>query len=267
VDSLIKAGNSEYAEILCKEIEYTTTNINFFYYSKIYRIEINKRKNNHKKVLEILNEFDLNEINDSLKKYAYFNWIFSYYLLDKIDIAEIKIKELLYSNLNIQIKDMYWLISLVYFDNKDFSSSKKYLNEYLDFLKVKHEDRVLIILKNKADSLFSNLTKLKFKNPQKAEKLSVFFPGLGLIYSKNYKEGITSFLLMGIIAGATATGIYFKYYFTSTVIGSALLGKFHAGIVRRSAFSANKYNYMKFKPYKEFYKDKIILNLLTLKSQ
>jgi hypothetical protein len=123
----------------------------------------------------------------------------------------------------------------------------------------------LRLLKNEKiiDSLYSIKTTPKLKYVKKAIKLSSLLPGLGQCYTKNYLEGLGSFLAAVTSVGIMVTGIVYQYYFTGIVTGNLLLGKFYLGGIKRTEFLANRYNYRISKTFNNKLKEQ--LNPIFLK--
>jgi tetratricopeptide (TPR) repeat protein len=78
---------------------------------------------------------------------------------------------------------------LVYFLTEEYKSSKRYF--LLTVCDTCYQ------AKNEIDSILSK--KIRFSNAETAIVLSSVMPGLGQIYSGNYKQALNSFVLLGII--------------------------------------------------------------------
>jgi TM2 domain-containing membrane protein YozV len=81
----------------------------------------------------------------------------------------------------------------------------------------------------------------EYKSPLKAALLSSFIPGLGKIYTENYTDGITAFLLNGLL-GFLAYDNFNADHPIRGAIFSAAAAIFYGGNIYGSASSAKIYN-------------------------
>lgn len=92
-------------------------------------------------------------------------------------------------------------LGLIEFNLKNFERSKGHFSKAESLLDVSLDD----------EAIFKETQRINRKNKIKAIIMSGFLPGLGQVYSKHYKEGLNSFLLVGTI------GVV--YYYTMINIG------------------------------------------------
>ena len=84
---------------------------------------------------------------------------------------------------------------------------------------------------------------LKYKKPGVAALFSIVIPGSGKVYTKNWKDAVMSFVMVGVNTWQAYRG--FNKYGSGSVYGWAfigLAGAFYIGNVYGSAKSAKKYN-------------------------
>lgn len=207
----------------------------------------NEMKDYHA-AIDILEKTNLVEASDSSIYKVKFQLALIYYLDNDLPNAKTTIEQLTYL-----IKDSliayrsYLLKTIILNDLYQWSDARITLQKYnmvFTTNSFEKENNKLLI-----DSLYNSKNFPKLKNPDKAATMSTFLPGLGQAYSKNYLEGVTSFISVVTAAGLMVTGIYFQYYFSSLIVGNLLISKFHQGGVNRAEFLVNKYNYKKSLPY------------------
>jgi hypothetical protein len=84
---------------------------------------------------------------------------------------------------------------------------------------------------------------LNYKKPGLAALMSTIIPGSGKVYTKNWKDGLISFMLVGLNSWQAYRG--FNKYGQSSVYGwvfAGLAGGFYIGNIFGSHKSAKKYN-------------------------
>jgi len=81
----------------------------------------------------------------------------------------------------------------------------------------------------------------KKKSPAAAALLSALIPGAGKIYTGNYGDGVTAFLVTGLFAYLTVENVYHGHPFRTWLFGS-LAAFFNAGNIYGSFISARNYN-------------------------
>lgn len=97
-----------------------------------------------------------------------------------------------------------FLLGITQFAEFNFSESRLAFKEAL-----KEDD---IAGKNRIDSLFIVLSKIKHPNPKTAKTLSIIFPGAGQFYAGDIKNGINSLLLAGsFLALGINTAIQYSF--------------------------------------------------------
>ena len=92
------------------------------------------------------------------------------------------------------------------------------------------------------DSIFSDADKLDFKSPIRARVLSLFVPGLGQIYSKDYKNGFNSLIINSITSYFLLNSIINKNYFESLIIYFTAFERYYQGSRSNAELIANNYN-------------------------
>ncbi len=103
-----------------------------------------------------------------------------------------------------------------------------------------------------ARSMLSEHESLPRKSGVLAGILSAILPGSGYIYTGNFKDGITAFLINGLAAAGVATGVYQENYAVSGIVGGVGL-PFYFGNIRGSVNAARKWN----AAVKEKHRDKV----------
>jgi len=92
------------------------------------------------------------------------------------------------------------------------------------------------------DSIFINSNKLDIKSPQRARLFSLFIPGLGQIYSKDYKNGMNSLILNSLTSYFLFNSIIDKKYWDALIIYYTPFERYYWGSSRNAELIANNYN-------------------------
>lgn len=108
------------------------------------------------------------------------------------------------------------------------------MNEYLKAFKDE-------AIKNQMKSFYLDVKNPGYKSMTKAALLSTFIPGLGKIYTEDYTDGITAFLLTGLL-GFIAYDNFSADHPVRGSIFSAAAAFFYGGSIYGSASSAQIYN-------------------------
>ena len=114
-------------------------------------------------------------------------------------------------------------------------------------------DSILQSLKD----LYSSENLPRFRDIERAERLSGFFPGLGQCYSGYCLEGLASFATHLALAGTTAYAVYKAYYLSAYFGGVSMFMRFYFGSVPRTSYLAKKRNYLLQKQFSD--KSKLLL--------
>ncbi len=115
---------------------------------------------------------------------------------------------------------------------------KKYLPDSLELFYYFNQDSVI---SNKVHQLYMGKYYPEYKSSLTAALLSSVVPGLGKIYTKNYSDGVTSFLLTGLFAYLAYDNFKAEHN-TRAWIFAGLGSLFYAGNIYGSAASAVIYN-------------------------
>ena len=97
------------------------------------------------------------------------------------------------------------------------------------------------LVSKKVHELYFDKYYPKYKSPVTAGLLSSLVPGLGKIYTKNYSDGVTAFLVTGLLAYLSYDN-FMAEHTTRAWIFTGLGGLFYAGNIYGAAASANIYN-------------------------
>jgi hypothetical protein len=222
-----------------------------------------KLAKNYSAGINHLNTINLDGAADSLIYKVKYQCALMSYLNNDLTEAEAFLQQL-----NYLVKDSSYIANstllnvVVLNEQYKWQEAKGKLNA-LNKMDSLNSNKVFLHKKQIIDSIYNTKLIPKLKSVEKASKMSTFFPGLGQCYTKNYGEGISSFLAITLTAGAMVVGIIYQYYFTSIFTGNLLIGKFYLGGIKRAEFLTEKYNYKKSKKYNTFLKDQIKQNLIN----
>ena len=219
--------------------------------AKLSAAHANKILKQYDNAISILNTISLNDIHDSLIYQVKYQCALINYL--KNDFSQVE----------VYLNQLNYLVSDSNYTSKSLMLQALNLNEQYKWEEAKGKLLILNYRLHKNDSvLYKRVRKEidgmyainllpKLKSASKAIKMSSIIPGLGQCYSKNYGEGIASFISVTSSVGIMAAGIVFQFYFTGIATGNMLLGKFYLGGIKRSEFLVEKYNYTTAKSFNQ----------------
>ena len=130
----------------------------------------------------------------------------------------------------IQKESFYWL-GLGYLYSHKWADAKNNMKKYYGISYYQY-----------IDSLFSNSDKLDIKSPKRARLFSLFVPGLGQIYSKDYKNGINSLILNSLTSYLFINSIIDKNYLDALIIYYTPFERYYKGSRSNAESIAKKYN-------------------------
>lgn len=250
-DSLYHAQQFYRAAIAYQKLEFFSSTETAKVNARLRAADSYKWNGQYQEGIATLQVINLSDAADSLVFKVKHQSALMSYLLNDLSQASAFIEQL-----NYLVKDSAYtydamlLHALILNDQYKWNEAKeklKQLNKHI------YTNNQLVYNRNikVIDSLYATTLQPRLKDPDKAARLSTFLPGAGQFYTKNYGEGIFSFMSLAVTAGVMVVGVVYQYYFTSIFVGNLLIAKFYQGGVKRSEFLANKYNYKKAKIYNE----------------
>lgn len=250
-DSLFSAGDYFEASVYYQKLDFFLTSEHGKIQAKLSAAYANKILKQYDNVISILNTISLNDVHDSLIYQVKYQCALINYL--KNDFLQVE----------VYLNQLNYLVSDSNYTSKSLMLQALNLNEQYKWEEAKGKLLILNYRLHKNDSVLYNRVRKeidgmyainllpKLKSASKAMKMSSIIPGLGQCYSKNYGEGIASFISVTSSVGIMAAGIVFQFYFTGIATGNMLLGKFYLGGIKRSEFLVEKYNYTTAKSFNQ----------------
>ncbi len=188
----------------------------------------------------------LDELNDSAKYNILYQSALCYYLSENFPEA---LSQFLYMsnyvNDSVLIAKSIPLYALVLNESMQWEEAHNMLDNYLCALPETQKNGVA----NRIDSIYSTKTQPKLKDPERAETLNTFLPGLGYIYAGYIGEGIVNTGAQLFFLGLTGVGIVYKYYISAALGGFQIFSRFYKGGLSRTPFLVEKRNYLLKKKY------------------
>lgn len=190
----------------------------------------------------------LDELNDSAKYNILYQSALCYYLSENFPEA---LSQFLYMSNYVSdsalIAKSIPLYALVLNETIQWEEAHNMLDNYLCAFPEMQKNGTA----NRVDSIYSNKTQPKLKDPGKAETLNTFLPGLGYIYAGYIGEGIVNTGAQLFFLGLTGVGIYYKYYISAALGGFQIFSRFYKGGLSRTPFLVEKRNYLLKKKYNQ----------------
>lgn len=168
---------------------------------------------------------------DSLKAKLYYESVLNSFLIAKYDLSLNKIQEMHYylPDVSLPMIDLLEILNL---------NNQQNLNDAEGKFK-------LFISKYQLSNQFDIYQKKKFRklrNPEKAETISHFLPGIGQWYAGYPMRGITSGLIQTGLLAFTAYSFLNGYYFGGAFTGVSLFYMFNNGGARHALYLVEKKN-------------------------
>ena len=101
------------------------------------------------------------------------------------------------------------------------------------------------ISREEAVALFEKyeaMNHIKLKDPEKADNLSRFLPGVGQMYAGKFWRGLTSSVIQAGLLSFAGYSFLNGFYFSGSLTGVSLFYVFYMGGARHAAYLAEKYN-------------------------
>ena len=183
----------------------------------------------------------INDQSNAYKKFSSIKRTSSFYEQSKIEM----LKSLYLQN----IDSSYFLYSDILIHSQSPFSNNAYRLKNTSLLLIKNDlpekENFLIPFENEEKNNLSNFYHLKNNPPYKSEAwsgiLSAIIPGAGKIYTKEYGDGITAFILTGLFAYLAYTNFEHNHP-TRAWIFTAIGAGFYAGNIYGSVASAQIFN-------------------------
>jgi hypothetical protein len=250
-DSLFIVGDYFEASVYYQKLDFFLTGEHGKNQAKLSAANANKILKQYDNAINILNTISLNDVHDSLIYEVKHQCALLNYL--KNDFLQV---EVYLNQLNYLVSDSNYITKSLLLQALNLNEQYKWeaAKEKLLMLNsrlYKKDSLGYKRIKKELDGMYAANQLPKLKSTNKAIKMSSIIPGLGQCYSKNYGEGIASFISVTSSVGIMAAGIVFQFYFTGIATGNMLLGKFYLGGIKRSEFLVEKYNYTTAKSFNQ----------------
>jgi hypothetical protein len=225
--------------------------------AKLSAANANKILKQYDNAISILNTISLNDVQDSLIFEVKYQCALLNYLKNDFLQVEVYLNQLNYLVADSNYTSKSWILHALNLNEQYKWDEAKEKLLILNSRLYKNDSLVYTRIKKELDGMYAANQLPKLKSANRAIKMSSLIPGLGQCYTKNYGEGIASFISVASSVGIMAAGIVFQFYFTGIATGNMLLGKFYLGGIKRSEFLAEKYNYTIAKSFNQGLKLKI----------
>ena len=242
-DSLFSVGDYFEASVYYQKLDFFLMSERGKNQAKLSAANANKILKQYDNAISILNTISLNDVHDSLiYEVKYQCALLNYFKNDFLQV-EVYLNQLNYLVADSNYTSKSWILHALNLNEQYKWDEAKEKLLILNSRLYKNDSLVYTRIKKELDGMYAANQLPKLKSANKAIKMSSLIPGLGQCYTKNYGEGIASFISVASSVGIMAAGIVFQFYFTGIATGNMLLGKFYLGGIKRSEFLAEKYNY------------------------
>lgn len=256
-DSLFNIGYYFEASVYYQKLDFFLIGENDKNKAKLSAANANKILKEYDNAISILNTISLNDVHDSLIYEVKYQCALLNYLKNDFLQVEVYLNQLTYLVSDSNYISKTWMLQAFNLNEQYKWEEAKEKLLILNCRLHKNDSVLYKRIRKEIDGMYAINHLPKLKSVSKAIKMSSIIPGLGQCYSKNYGEGIASFISVTSSVGIMAAGIVFQFYFTGIATGNMLLGKFYLGGIKRSEFLAEKYNYTVAKSFNQGLKLKI----------
>jgi hypothetical protein len=256
-DSLFIVGDYFEASVYYQKLDFFLMSEHGKNQAKLSAANANKILKRYDNAINILNTISLNDVHDSLIFGVKYQCALLNYLKNDFLQVEVYLNQLNYLVADSNYTSKSWILHALNLNEQYKWDEAKEKLLILNSRLYKNDSLVYTRIKKELDGMYAANQLPKLKSANRAIKMSSLIPGLGQCYTKNYGEGIASFISVASSVGIMAAGIVFQFYFTGIATGNMLLGKFYLGGIKRSEFLAEKYNYTIAKSFNQGLKLKI----------
>jgi len=242
-DSLFIVGDYFEASVYYQKLDFFLMSEHGKNQAKLSAANANKILKQYDNAINVLNTISLNDVHDSLIYEVKYQCALLNYLKNDFLQVEVYLNQLNYLVSDSNYTSKSWILQALNLNEQYKWGEAKEKLLMLTSRLYKNDSLIYIRIKKEIDGMYAANQLPRLKSASKAVKMSSLIPGLGQCYTKNYGEGIASFISVASSVGIMAAGIVFQFYFTGIATGNMLLGKFYLGGIKRSEFLAEKYNY------------------------
>lgn len=178
-----------------------------------------------------LQRADFFQGTDSMKLALYYETALTAHLALKYDLSVNKIREMQYYFPNYSNP----LIDLVEILNLNYQYKLPEAKEKFAAFKTKYN-------LTETANIYEKKKFRRLKNPEKAESISHYLPGVGQMYAGYPVRGLTSGLIQAGLLSFTAVSFLNGYYFSGAFTGMGLFSMFNNGGARHAQYLAEKRN-------------------------
>lgn len=247
-DSLRAAGNYELAALEYERIVYQSLGPEITNQALLQKGLCYKIQGNFNEVFNTLNRANLFLEQDSINFTIRYELALAAYLSDNYPAANAQLVQIEYFFKENGYEDVLYLHILTLNAMRKWEEAKEKYAQYAD------ENNVPLDV----EQAYAFLPKTKLKNPEKAEKISYFLPGIGQMYAGYFGKGLISSLIQAGLVGFGAYSLYEGYFFTGALTGIGLFYSFYTGGARHAKYLALRKNEELTKRYNEPIKEAIL---------
>lgn len=210
-----------------------------------------KASGNFSQALQTLYRINTADVSDSLRLSIGYEIALNAYLAGNYTDAEAELQKLAYYLTDtVKLNQTLFLKILILNELQKWPEAKTCFTQYLMLNGQSPQ---------KADELYAFMQRPRLKNPEKAQRLSTFMPGIGQIYGGNIGAGLLSLGLQLSLLGFGAYEIWQGYYLTGFTSGLALFQAFYFGGIENAAAVTLRKNKEKVRRYNDGVKKFILL--------
>lgn len=247
-DSLKAAGNFKIAALEYERVVYQNLGPEIINKALLYKGLCLKTQGKFNEAFNTFNRANLFLVQDSLNFRIRYELSLAAYLSDNYPAAQAQLTQIEYFFKDNGYNDVLYLHILTLNAMRKWDEAKVKYEQY-----AKNNNIAL-----SAEEAYSFLPKTKLKNPDKAEKISYFLPGIGQMYAGYFGKGLISSLIQAGLVGFGAYSLYEGYFFTGALTGIGLFYSFYTGGARHAKYLAMRKNEELTDKYNEPIKEAIL---------
>jgi tetratricopeptide (TPR) repeat protein len=241
-DSLFRQGEYRLAGLVFEDIAFNAQTADERCLALIRRGECYLIQKNFPAAERSFSRITYYDLSDELHYQARYKSALASYLNSNFEIAISHLVQLYEVVNNDSLKKSSLLLkALCHNELNQWNEAQNELMNFSNFF-YSADSGKLSAVQQEINNLYKTDNHPRYRNIEKARKLSLFIPGAGQIYSGYYKEAFISMALNGFGLALIGLGIWQRYYVSGALIGFPLWQRFLSGGVNRSGVLAEQRN-------------------------
>ncbi|MFO8053584.1 MAG: hypothetical protein R6U19_00280 [Bacteroidales bacterium] len=249
-EHFVKSGNSARAILEYERIAYLSDQSEIEVTARLEKARLQKQRYAFDKALNTLLATPIISVGDSLKAEFIYEIALCAFLQDDYQLAKGQFVRMRKQIADSSLYQNYsWLEVLALVQTREFDQAENLMYRSVENSNLPLQEKKAV--KEEIEVLFEPDRLPNLKDPEKAVRLSSYFPGAGQVYAGYFFDGLLNFgLQLASLSLAVYAG-YYQYYITGYVGGLAIFQSFYFGGRSRAEFLAEKHNKIEYQKFNQ----------------